>query len=100
MSVLITGSSRGLGLDLGNFFLKDGHEVAFHSRKNIGFLADQNIHFKSAIEITCELANYVETKNCLLNLFKTKFLIDSFKKSSPELFGYLLSNAVLFLSSS
>ena len=73
MSVLITGSSRGLGLDLGKFFLKDGHEVAFHSRKNIGFLADQNIHFKSAIEITCELANYVETKNCLLNLFKTKF---------------------------
>ena len=63
-SVLITGSSRGLGLELGSFFLKDGHNVVFHSRNSNGFLLDHNMHSKSALEISCELENYNETKNC------------------------------------
>ena len=71
--VLITGSSKGLGLELGSIFLNDGHPVVFHSRNSTGFLADTNIHSKSALEISCELENYNETKNCLTDLFHTEF---------------------------
>jgi len=72
-SVLITGSSNGLGLELGSIFLKDGYNVVFHSRNSNSFLKEHNIHSKSALEVSCELENYIETKDCLLSLFKTKF---------------------------
>jgi len=77
MSVLITGSSRGLGLDLGKLFLANNHEVVFHSRNDAQILKNNNIHSKKAIEVNFELSNFHDTQECLHELFK--------KRNSPNL---------------
>ena len=73
MSILITGSSGGLGLDLGKLFLANDHSVVFHSRKDIDFLLKNDISSKNAYQMSCELSNYEKTKKKLSDLFKTKY---------------------------
>jgi len=73
MSILITGSSGGLGLDLGKLFLANDHSVVFHSRKDIDFLLKNDISSENAYQVSCELSNYEKTKKKLSDLFKTKY---------------------------
>ena len=71
MSVLITGSSGGLGLDLGKLFLKNNFDVIFHSRTNIDIIAKNNIQGSGAHQIYCELSEYEQVKTKIYDLFET-----------------------------
>ncbi len=73
MSILITGSSGGLGLDLGKIFLKNNHSVVFHSRNDIDIFSKHNISSKTAYQIHCELSDFQDTKKTMHNLFNTSY---------------------------
>jgi len=53
-TILITGTSRGIGAEMALLFAKEGHEVIALSRKeNPDFLAYKNIYYYS-VDLSCE----------------------------------------------
>jgi len=97
MNVIITGTSRGIGLELALFFAKNGHNVLALSRKNNKrLLQKQNIHFLSA-DLSKENDLYLVEKFVSQNWKRIDILIHnagfllnkSFEQISSEEFQYV-----------